>query len=143
MRPILPPEVYVKDTGTVKGRGVYALRNFAKDEVIEEAPVLLLDLGHYDLPAALTCYAFSWKGLTGDVSGQAIAMGYGGLYNHSNPANMRYVADSERQSLLFIAVRDIVESEELTINYSGVAGIATSEADSWFDSHQIAPYQGD
>jgi hypothetical protein len=35
-----PPSVYVKDTGTAKGRGVFALRDFTAGEVIELCPVV-------------------------------------------------------------------------------------------------------
>ncbi len=35
--------VWVQDTGTPRGRGVFAARNFAVGEVVEHAPVLVLD----------------------------------------------------------------------------------------------------
>lgn len=37
-----PPSVYVKDTGTSKGRGVFAARAFKDKEVIEICPVVLI-----------------------------------------------------------------------------------------------------
>ncbi len=131
--------VWVQDTGTPRGRGVFAARNFAVGEVVEHAPVLVLDCSHYDLPPLLQKYTFSWKGLTGVHEGQAIALGYGGLYNHASPANLRYQADSENQCILFVAECPIQAGEELTINYNGVGGSAYSENDRWFTAHAVAP----
>lgn len=37
-----PPNVYVKDTGTPKGRGVFAARAFGEGEVVEECSMVLL-----------------------------------------------------------------------------------------------------
>jgi hypothetical protein len=66
---------------------------------------------------------------------QAIAMGYGGMYNGDNPANMRYqsVAEGDRLLQIFMADRQIKVDEELTINYSGKRGAARSEGNRWFE----------
>jgi hypothetical protein len=55
---------------------------------------------------------------------QAIAMGYGGMYNCDNPANMRYESVTEGARLMqkFVADREIKAGDELTINYSGKSG---------------------
>ena len=42
MNSIFPPDIYVKDTGTEKGRGAFAARRFDKGEVVEECPVIIL-----------------------------------------------------------------------------------------------------
>lgn len=139
MLKISVPDVWVQDTGTARGRGIFAARNFIAGEVVECAPVLVVDCGHYDLQALLRKYTFSWKGLTGVHDGQAIALGYGGLYNHSNPANMRYSADAENQCIFFIAERSISIAEELTINYDGVGGSAYADEDRWFSAHEVVP----
>lgn len=69
----------------------------------------------------------------------ALALGYGSLYNHDNPANMRYEVDKEALLLLFIAAKDISPGEELTINYSGESGAAMAEDDWWFGEKKIKP----
>jgi uncharacterized protein len=133
------PAVSVQETGTQRGRGVFAARDFAAGELVERAPVLVLDCSHYDLPALLQKYTFSWKGLTGVHEGQALALGYGGLYNHASPASMRYAADADNQCILFVAERPIQVGEELTINYNGIGGSAYAENDRWFSAHEVAP----
>lgn len=55
-------------------------------------------------------------------SAHAVALGYGSLFNHDNPASLRYEADPGNLSLRFIATRDIAAGEELTINYNAPQG---------------------
>jgi hypothetical protein len=76
---------------------------------------------------------------------QAIAMGYGGMYNGDNPANMRYESVTEGPRLLqrFIADRGIQAGEELTVNYSGKHGASSSDGNRWFENRGIVPILGD
>lgn len=131
--PIHPPELCVKDTGTGKGRGVFALRSFAKGEVVEVAPVLVLRTDYDALPALLKTYVFDWTTLTGVPRSQGVALGYGSMYNHGNPANLRYEADARQAVMRYVTVRDIASGEELTINYNGLRGAPEWDDDNWFD----------
>lgn len=137
-----PPSVYVKDTGTVKGRGVFASRAFISGAVVEESPVVVLRMHRDRMPEEFRDRVFHW-GIHRDGSAiSVLALGYGSLYNHDNPASMRYEVDRLAVTLSFIAVRDISADEELTINYSGDAGAATSEDDWWFEEKKIKPITG-
>lgn len=131
--PIRPPDLCVKDTGTEKGRGVFALRRFAKDEVVETAPVLVLRVDYDALPELLKTYVFDWTTLTGVPRSQGVALGYGSMYNHDNPANLRYVADARQSVMRYVATRDIEAGEELTINYNGLRGAPEWDDDNWFE----------
>ncbi|MES2355907.1 MAG: SET domain-containing protein-lysine N-methyltransferase [Pseudomonadota bacterium] len=132
--------VYVKDTGTVKGRGVFALRDFFVGEVVEECPVILFNLPFSALPEALKKSVFSWGVLVSAMKDSfALALGFGSLYNHDNPATMRYDADSNNLTLKFIAVRKIKAGEELTINYNAIGGGAYWHDDNWFERMKIQP----
>jgi SET domain-containing protein len=132
-----PPSVYVKDTGTPKGRGVFAARAYAAGEVVEECPVVLLRKPYETLHKELKTVAFHWEVPEGTAATQALALGYGSLYNHSNPSNMRYETDSESLSIRFITVREIEADEELTINYNADGGAAASEDEWWFEEKGI------
>ncbi|MDQ4121619.1 MAG: SET domain-containing protein-lysine N-methyltransferase [Acidobacteriota bacterium] len=139
---LTPPNVYVKDTGTAKGRGVFASRAFRKGEIVEISPVVLFQMQYNSLPKVVKTLVFDWEMLAGKDRNHALALGYGSFYNHNNPANMRYEADSENNLLRFIAVRDIDVDEELTINYSaeGGAPISNEENDNnWFEDHKVKP----
>jgi SET domain-containing protein len=131
--PIEPPDLCVRDTGTAKGRGVFALRRFARGEVVEVAPVLVLKTDYDALPELLKTYVFDWSTLTGVPRSQAVALGYGSMYNHDNPANLQYVADARRSVMRYVAVRDIEAGEELTINYNGLGGAPEWDDDNWFE----------
>jgi uncharacterized protein len=128
-------DIEVRGTGTAKGRGVFALRDFAAGEVVEVAPVLLGKMGA-DVSGAFKDYAFNWSEAIGrgsfDLYQASIALGYGSLYNGANPANLRYELDRLAKTIRFIAARSIVSGEELTINYSAEDGGAVSEGDRWF-----------
>ena len=63
MNTIHPADVYVKDTGTIKGRGVFALRDFAEGEVVEQCPVIILLRAYDQLPPRIQTMVFNWGNL--------------------------------------------------------------------------------
>ena len=134
-----PPDVYVKETGTPKGRGVFAARPFAVGDVVEVCPVVPVRKKFDALPKELRLVVYSWETLAGaPADTHAVALGYGSLYNHNNPSNLRYEAAAGGALLLrLIAVRDIGEGEELTINYSAEGGGAVADEDWWFEEKRI------
>jgi hypothetical protein len=137
------PSVYIKDTGTAKGRGVYAARPFAAGELVEACPVIILDKPFPELPQAIKNVAFNWEVLAGAAPGtHCVSLGYGGMYNHDNPANMRYEADPVNVLLRYIAVRAISVDEELTVNYNARGGGAEWFDDNWFERMQLKPIVG-
>lgn len=132
-----PPDVYVKNTGTPKGRGVFAARPFGVGEVVEECPVVLFKKPFEVLHKELKTIVFHWELPEGSAATQALALGYGSLYNHANPSNLRYEMDRASLILRLIAVRDINPDEELTINYNADDGGAVSDKDWWFEEKGI------
>lgn len=133
------PAIYIADTGTVKGRGVFAKRSFTAGDVVEIAPVVIVPPG--ELPPVLATMLFDW-GLLASISRLkvwAFALGYGSLYNHANPANLIYSADCTGPYLRFTAARQIAIGEELSINYNSSDGSTTSTCDHWFISHGLVP----
>jgi hypothetical protein len=66
-----------------------------------------------------------------------LALGYGSLYNHSKPANLRYSASVESQTLVFTAVKAIAAGEELTVNYNHGFGEPNSDDNEWFDNEGL------
>jgi len=75
---------------------------------------------------------FNWGVLANTASNHCLALGYGSLYNHGNPANMRYEGDAEAKLLRFVAIRAIAAGEELTVNYSAEGGGHESAENDWF-----------
>lgn len=134
---IKPPCVYVKDTGTSKGMGVFAARAFGEGEVVEECPVILFKKPYEVLHKELKTFVFHWPVPEGAAAKQALALGYGSLYNHANPSNLRYETDLERRVLRYMAVREIAADEELTINYNADGGAPESADEWWFEEKGI------
>ena len=134
---IKPPRVYVKDTGTPKGRGVFAAERFGAGEVVEECPVILFKKPYEVLHKELKTVVFHWPVPEGAAETQALALGYGSLYNHANPSNLRYEVDRDSRLLRYIAAREIAADEELTINYNADGGAPVSDEDWWFEEKRI------
>lgn len=121
----LPVEVrHINDT---KGWGVFALEDIPKNTVVEAAPVILYHRDIHDAAADLSDsllgeghhifedYAFDWT----NTGFRAIAMGYGGMYNHSFDANMKATKQEKPiNAILFVSIKDIKSGEELTHCYS-------------------------
>lgn len=132
------PALLIRETGTAKGRGVFASRDFRQGEVVEVAPVLVLKCDFDDLPELLKTYVFDWETLTGVPRAHAVALGYGSMYNHANPASLCYQADARTAVMRYVAARDIRRGEELTINYSAEGGTHESPDNNWFERFDIA-----
>lgn len=132
-----PADIEVRDTGTERGRGVFALRSFKKGELVEVAPVLVLKTDFEDLPQLLRTYVFDWETLTGITQSHAVALGFGSMYNHSNPSNLVYKADGREGVMRYFAARAIRAGTELTINYNAMGGSPVCEDNNWFDRHDI------
>lgn len=135
------PSLYVADTGTAKGRGVFAAKGFKADEIVEVCPVVIIRCHTNVMPPELRTLVFDWAVLANIPDSNALALGFGSLYNHSNPANMRYRAGPSGQSLLFIAARDIAVGEELTVNYDAIGGGPEWHDNNWFERMGIQPIQ--
>lgn len=134
------PSVYIRDTGTAKGRGAYASRAHAEGETVEACPVVLFSAAYASVPEEVRKLLFNWGVLANTASGHCLALGYGSMYNHQNPANMRYEADAQARVPRFVAIRDIAADEELTVNYNAIGGGHESDGDTWFTGMGVAPY---
>ena len=132
-----PPSIYIRDTGTPTGRGAFAGRPFAAGETVEACPVVLFWGKVAPLPSEVKRLLFNWGVLASVRDTHCLALGYGSLYNHDNPASMRFEADAEALQLRFIAVRDIAADEELTVNYNARGGMHESDRDTWFNAMRV------
>lgn len=108
-------KVKVAKSNKLKGiRCIIADSKIKKGELIEECPIILLtkkDIEHIN-ETTLTKYEFMW-----DDEYEAIALGYGSLYNHSEEPNVEWDRDFEKNVFVFTALKDIEPGEELTIDY--------------------------
>lgn len=112
-----------------RGRGIFARRDFAEGELIEECPVIVVPAAEVEHVGrtVLASYHFRWGG-TGDDS--AIALGFGSLYNHAHDPNAMYVKKYEQQTIAFVSLRAIASGEEITVSYNGGIG---DRSPVWFE----------
>lgn len=111
-----------------KGRGIFATRSISRGETIEEGPVVVVpreQVPHLDA-TALGDYYFLWGD---DEQDAALLLGLCSLCNHSYEPNVRFELHPARQTIEFVALRDIAIGEEITTNYNGDPG---SRKPVWF-----------
>ena len=124
--------LYIKSTKG-KGRGVYCDHPILKDAVIEECPLLIIPAAeHDDLDTTkLADYFFFFNKAEHT---QALALGFGSLYNHKQFPNAHYWIDMEKRSITIYALEDIGKDSEICINYGGNPGADFRE---WFAARNI------
>jgi SET domain-containing protein len=113
-----------------KGRGLFAHRSIARGELIEEAPVVVVpaaEVEHLDR-TTLENYYFEWGE---DGRDAALLLGSCSLCNHSYQPNAVFELQPERQTIGFVALRDIQPGEEITTNYNGAP---EDSKPLWFDT---------
>lgn len=103
------PEVEIRKS-LVSGRGVFALKNFKKNEVIEACPVLIVKKGL----ESIADYVFISKKQEYDV----LPLGYGCIYNHATLPNAKWQYDEDNALLTFTAQKNIARGDEIFIYYS-------------------------
>lgn len=100
-----------------KGRGVFALKNFKKGEIIEVCPVVPLTAKESFLlkGTILEYYIYPWRG----KKDGSVVMGYGMLYNHAPEPNTRYHLRYNGRKIIYKAIKPIKKGEEILVNYNG------------------------
>lgn len=99
----------------LKIRGIIATRNIQKGEVIERCPVILVPKKEepHLFATVLKKYYFEWT-----KTHHSVVLGYGALINHSYNPNAGYRHDYHNTNIVYFALKDIGEGEELLINYN-------------------------
>ncbi|MFA5592205.1 MAG: SET domain-containing protein-lysine N-methyltransferase [Micavibrio sp.] len=101
-----------------KGRGVFALRDFAKGEVIEIAPVIPVSkesvVQNGNAPDG---YLLEWDGNYEDEE-FCMPLGYIMMYNHAAEPNILLDQDFDKYTMTVTALHDVKAGEELCWNYN-------------------------
>ncbi len=102
-----------------KGRGVFALANFRKGDVVEVCPVIAL-ITNDECPTKLEPYPYEW------TRGKcAIVGGYASFYNHcpkpksakSKRPNVEMDVDKKNKTITFTCIAPITKGDEVTFDY--------------------------
>lgn len=119
MKPVLFVNAVTVRPSPIHGYGVFANKRIKKGEIVEECYFLITQGNEEDLMD----YYF-------DVDGDnAILLGYGCIYNHSDDPNTEYDYDAKSRIATITADALIEEGEEIFISYG----------DEWFASRRKSP----
>jgi SET domain-containing protein len=101
-------------------RGVFAVHDIKKGEILEYAPVIPLSASEWISVSGTTLryYCYTW-GKDKGKTGVAIALGYGSLYNCSPKPSAYPVNFPTKQTIGFYAAKNIEMGEEITVNRPG------------------------
>jgi len=123
--------IYIKQSKILNaGRGVYALCNIKKGEIIEKCPIIEVprhDMANLKESILVTYFFFFGK----KKERLLIALGFGSIYNHSHNPNAIYKIKLKENTINFIALSDIKKDEEITFNYS--YGNPKNKGSLWFE----------
>ncbi len=135
MNQVFPPKkVYISESKVpnpengqfIPGKGVFVLENIKKGEIIEVAPILILEFSDFvDTKWNLLFEYYFWMD-----DCVVLALGYGSLYNHSKNPNVKYEINKNEKIITFTAIKDIKKDQEILFDYSGSSG---SKAPLWFE----------
>jgi uncharacterized protein len=113
--------VYVGWSSQLNCRGVFAARDIKKDELIEPCPIILIPyenqqrrLDSSPTGTILDNYYYDWN-----KNFWCIPLGYAVLYNHSYEPNAVYKYNHPKKLISYMALKDISQDEEITVNYNG------------------------
>ena len=122
-----PSKIYLSESKIPKsGRGVFAKEDILKGEIIEVAPILILEFSDFiDTKWNLLFEYYFWMD-----DFVVLALGYGSLYNHSKSPNCEYELDKNEKIITFTATKKILKEEEIYFNYKGSS---SAKAPLWFE----------
>jgi len=110
------PGLYV-GSSDIEGRGVFCAHSLTTGDIIEICPVIVLDSSDLQLIDNTGLYDYYW--LWGEKRTMpAIVLGYGSLYNHSFTPNAETEIEMDENQIIFRALKEIREHEEILIDYS-------------------------
>lgn len=107
-------------------KGVFASVDIKKGEIIEIAPILVLEFT--DLIETRWNLLFEYYFWMDDFV--ALALGFASIYNHSQDPNSKYEINREDKTITFTAIKDILKDSEIYFNYKGTANPKTPL---WFE----------
>lgn len=100
-----------------KGRGVFALKDFKKGEVVESCPVINITPKERKKceNTILAYYIYPWR----STRSGSVVLGFGSIYNHSFTPNADWKQNFKSETMIYKALKPIKKGEEITVNYNG------------------------
>ena len=112
-----PDGIEIKQS-PLHGQGVFACKAFKPGDIIETAPVILLEKSEKEFLQSTAL--FSYYFLVGDENTPvALGLGYSSLYNHAYKASAVYSISLKDVTIKIKACKLIKPGDEITLNYNG------------------------
>jgi hypothetical protein len=103
------PQVEIKKSEKIGSRGVFATKDYKKDDIIEICPTISEETSKFD--GILKDYIFKY-----DDKHSLVAFGFCSMYNHSDNYNALWTVLSKEQMKIY-ASKEIKKGEEILISY--------------------------
>ncbi len=128
--------IYIKDTNSAYGLGVFTNKDIAQGELIEICPVVALPHALNNLPIEIRTRVYDVSDMLSEVA-YVLVFGCGSFYNHSSQENIHYTFESDNRAMRYKACRHISSGQQLFINYNGNASGASLRELDWFSLMNI------
>ncbi len=121
-------DIQVKKSSVAAGNGVYALRDFKKNEIIEICPAIFLPINELEIikQTKMLYYFFEYTNKE-----FAVVLGYGSIYNHSYKPNAQYRFNFRTRTMVIRARKKIRSGSEIFFNYNFWSNDKT-ELEDWY-----------
>ena len=103
------------DDSNIHGRGIFALDNIIKGEILEECHFFMVPR-NLQYPQILMDHFFAWP-KNHNPHEMVICLGYGSIFNHSDIPNADWETDMDKFLIRFIAIENIDAGQEIFTNY--------------------------
>ena len=103
------PSIEIKNSEKIGSRGVFALKDYKKNDIIEICPTISEETTKFD--GILKDYIFKY-----DDKFSLLAFGFCSMYNHSDEYNALWTILSKNQIKMY-ATKDIKKGEEILTSY--------------------------
>jgi len=133
---VLHEFIEVKFISEIKGKGAFAKKDIEKDTIIDIANVVLIANKDYKKikKTQLYNYCYIWQDPKHKQAFKyAITLSVSQFINHSYAPNLQYLYDYKGKAIEYVAILDIKNGEELTVNYNG---LIDDTSPLWFKIHE-------
>lgn len=117
----IPPSLYLSKS-SIHGMGVFSHTSIKSGQLIETVQIIPLEFTskyHKDNTIIDYCYAFPDDSDETKKHGPKLFMftGFGMMYNHKLIHNAKWLWDLNNSQAKLVAIKNILENEEVTIDY--------------------------
>lgn len=120
--------IEVRKSEVAEGNGVFALRSYKKNEIIEICPAIFLPSKDFENLKKTKMFYYYFEYTNKEF---AVVLGYGSIYNHSYKPNSQYRFNFRKRIMVVRAIKNIKSGQEILFNYNFWSSDKTA-LDEWY-----------